>query len=70
MKKEEYREYGLVKALKPFSVLAIAKRVHVSRSYFYMCDQAKAGLPDDLKEQLKNILIEEAQRLESYARSL
>lgn len=70
MRKEDYKTYGLVKALKPFSVLAIAKKLHVSRSYLYMCDQAKSGLPDDLKEKLKNILLEEAKRLESYAKGL
>lgn len=70
MRKEEYRQYGIVKALKPFSVLAIAKKLHVSRSYLYMCDQARSGLPDDLRLKLKNILIEEAKRLESYADGL
>lgn len=70
MKKSEIEKLGIIDALKPFSAVQLAKKLFVSKSYIYMVDRQAITPHPQFKKQLRKMMMDEAEQLIKFARSL
>jgi phosphopantetheine adenylyltransferase len=61
---------GIIRALKPFSAVQLAKELNASKTYVYALDRRQMPMTDAIKQRLQNALISRAAELITFARNL